>query len=69
MFFSGASRVPPGGFDVVNPPFLSFDHASVYPRASTCALHLILPVKHQKYEDFKRIMEEGLTQNGGFGCV
>lgn len=69
VFFTGASRIPPGGFDALNPPSLSFDHGAIYPQASTCALNLILPAKHAKYEDFKVNMDQALSQNGGFGCV
>ena len=67
MFFSGAGRVPPGGFDC--PPTITFDHESVYPRASTCVFKLILPAKHDKYDSFKGKMEQALKENGGFGYI
>lgn len=69
MFFSGASRVPPGGFDSLVLPSLTFNHETIFPQASTCALSLILPAKHRKYEDFKNKMDQAIIQNGGFGCV
>ena len=69
VFFSGASRVPPGGFDTLSPPSLTFDHTIIFPQASTCALNLVLPAKHSKYEEFKIKMDHALSQNSGFGCV
>ena len=70
VFFTGSSRVPPGGFDDISPPSLSFDHGAIYPQASTCALNLVLPAKHAKYEEFKVKMDQAISQNGGsFGCI
>ena len=59
--------MPPGGFNaLLSLPSLSFDHQSLWPQASTCALKLVLPI-HSKYEDFKTKMDEAITQHGGFG--
>jgi len=66
IFFSGGSKVPPGGFNTL--PSLSFSHESSWPQASTCALKLILPVL-EKYEDFKAKMDEAITQEEDFGYV
>ena len=69
VFFSGASRAPLGGFDSLVLPSLTFNHDNIFPKASTCVLNLVLPAKHREYEDFKKKMDEAITQNGGFGCV
>ena len=52
-FFTGANEIPPGIF--FQKPILSFDDKGVFPTASTCALHLILPTKfHEDFDQFKR---------------
>ena len=67
-FFTGASVVPPLGFDTK--PSLYFNAGAVYPTASTCALHLTLPTKYyQQYEEFKAKMVQALTSHGGFGRI
>ena len=66
IFFSGASRIPPIGFD--RECTLSFNPSSVYPTASTCALELTLPTMyHDDYIHFKDKMLYAFANNGGFG--
>ena len=67
-FFSGASNVPPLGFDIS--PSLLFDHEAVYPTASTCALQLTLPTRYSDdYNQFKSKMTQAFTCHGGFGLI
>ena len=50
-FFTGAGSVPILGWPTQ--PELIFNHTDVYPTASTCALHLVLPSKyHEDYDQF-----------------
>ena len=68
MFCSGASQVPPLGFD--RSLTLTFHYAGVLATASTCALQLRLPVCHgSDYSNFKDIMIMSLKGNDGFGGV
>ena len=67
-FFTGADEIPPGGF--FQKPILSFDDKGVFPTASTCALHLILPTKfHEDFDQFKRHASIAFTCHGGFHLV
>ena len=67
-FFSGASKIPPLGFD--STPSLSFSDSAIYPTASTCALHLQLPTRyHSDYSLFKEKMTQAFTYHGGFGML
>ena len=51
-------------------PILSFDDKGVFPTASTCALHLILPTKfHEDFDQFKRHASIAFTCHGGFHLV
>ena len=50
VFLSGASQVPPLGFE--KKPTISFRLAT----ASTCDLQLRLPVMHTEYAQFKEYM-------------
>ena len=65
IFFSGASKVPPLGWLTV--PELHFNSTNIYPTASICALHLVLPTKHHR--SFKCFMEQGLADHGDFGKI
>lgn len=65
-FFTGASRVPPVGFDTVCT--LNFSPHNMYPTASTCALILTLPTMyHDQYSTFKDNMVFAFRNHGGFG--
>jgi len=67
-FFSGASKIPPLGFETS--PSLSFSDRAVYPMASTCALRLTLPTQyHLSYTKFRMVMNQALTCHGGFGML
>ena len=51
-FFTGASRIPPTGFDKACT--LTFNGINVYPTASTCAFILTLPtLYYNSYPTFK----------------
>ena len=65
QFFSGAISIPPTGFDVT--PTITFDEATMYPMASTCAIQLILPTRHKSYKVFEEYLQYGILNNGGFG--
>lgn len=51
-FFTGAVRIPVGGFD--HEATLSFSPTAYYPSASTCALELILPTNYFNDESLFR---------------
>ena len=65
VFATGANHIPPMGFD--KKITLSFDHATLYPIASTCSLSLYLPVRFVEYEEFKAAMIKGVVSGFGFG--
>ena len=68
IFFSGTDALPPLGFDT--PPTLTLLHGDVrFPTASTCGIHLSIPTKYKKFEDFKDAMITALLSNDGFGGV
>ena len=69
VFFSGASCVPPLGFD--SNPTLVFLHSktATLPTASTCDLQLRLPATYNEYHKFKEAMVLGLKGHNGFGGV
>ena len=62
-YFSGASQIPPLGFDMTLS--LTFSNA-VYPTASTCSLSLTLPAQYEDYWEFKEKMTQALSCHGGF---
>lgn len=65
-FFTGASRIPPTGFDSMCT--LNFSRVNVYPTASTCSLILTLPTMyHNAYDTFKEKMLFAFSKHGGFG--
>lgn len=64
VFFTGADSVPPLGYPTA---FLRFHDDSDFPTASTCAISLTLPIKHEHFTDFKRSMDIALSMHGGFG--
>lgn len=68
MFFSGANRVPPLGFE--KQPTISFITDSKLASASTCDLQLRIPTVHGKnYENFKEGLILSIKGNDGFGGV
>ncbi len=64
-FFTGADSVPPLGYRNV----LSFNHMSLYPTASTCAVELTLPTRHQDYNNLNVIWTVHLLRLGGLDCI
>ena len=67
-FVTGADKVPPSGFQPS--PSITFNQDNVYPKASTCALTLILPTKyHSDYVAFKNKLTFGFKNHGGFGLL
>ena len=64
-FFSGASDVPPAGYDV--DPAIYFSNENVYPTSSTCALQLTLPTCYSDFYSFKEALDTGFLMHGGFG--
>ena len=65
-FFTGASRIPPIGFDKACT--LTFNGINVYPTASTCAFILTLPtLYYNSYPTFKEQMLFAFRNHGGFG--
>jgi len=63
IFFTGADRIPPLGFD--GTATLTFT-PGVLATSSTCGLVMNLPYCHETYETFKSFMIESLISNGGF---
>ena len=51
-FFTGATRIPIGGFDCQ--ASLTFSADACYPSASTCALQLVLPTQYYNNEELFR---------------
>ena len=66
IFFSGAKRIPPLGFDPM--PTLAFNEG-VFPTASTCSLTLSLPLSHDDYASFKDKITYGVHNSNFFGLV
>ncbi len=69
IFFSGAEKVPPLGFNTQ--PVLAFLHGpqDTLPTASTCTLTLCLPTMHRQYPEFRNALIHALLGHGGFGQV
>ena len=68
IFFSGASQVPPLGFD--KHPAIAFNHEGLLATASTCDLQLRLPVIHEpSYQNFRDALILSIKGNDGFGGV
>ena len=69
VFFTGANRVPPLGFDKT-PTVMFLDQNAMFATASTCDLKLRLPVKFgEDIKCFKEAMIMSLKGNDGFGAV
>lgn len=64
-FFSGADDIPPMGY--AHAPAINFNHSSLYPTSSTCALQLTLPTCYSEYGLFKHALDTAFTMHGGFG--
>ena len=67
MFFSGASAIPPLGFD--KKPTLTFC-SGILPTSSTCDLQLRLPIGHGfDYKKLRDAMVLAVCGHDGFGGV
>ena len=65
-FFTGASEIPPTGFDTHFT--LRFSDEIEFPTAVTCSLSLTLPTKYfNDHEVFKERFTFALLNHGGFG--
>ena len=69
VFFTGASSVPPLGFDRCLSIVFLHDPTAILPTASTCALQLRLPTCFVEYASFREHMELALKPIDGFGGV
>ena len=68
QFFSGASAIPPMGFDIR--PTITFDDKCVFPTSSTCALQMTLPLQYYLSQElFEQKMVYAILNNGGFGML
>ena len=65
QFITGAAEIPPQGFDPT--PSILFNDNNIYPKSSTCALHLELPTQYASQGMFEEKMVYGLLNHGGFG--
>ena len=68
IFFTGASCVPPVGFEK-QPKVVFLSNQAVLSTSSTCDLILRLPIKYKEYNDFRDAMLMALIDNDGFGGV
>ena len=67
-FFTGADRIPPGGYEM--PCRLNFSTDTVFPNSSTCALTLTLPtLSYESYEQFKDNMIYAFLNYGDLDCA
>ena len=64
VFTTGASEMPPSGFDTT--PEVAFTEGSL-PRANTCSTTLYLPISHEDYNLFKESMDFGILNSPCFG--
>ena len=70
MFFTGAHRVPPLGFEKQACITFLHDPVAKFATSSTCDLKLRLPTSHgSNYESFKEGMILSFKGNDGFGGV
>lgn len=67
VFTTGASAVPPMGFDLT--PKIIFHSTSPMPKANTCVPSLSLPLGTKEYECFKYRMAFGISNAFGFSDV
>lgn len=67
VFTTGASAVPPMGFDLT--PRIIFHSTSPFPKANTCVPSLSLPLCIKEYECFKYKMAFGILNTAGFSDV
>ena len=68
-FITGCPVIPPMGFPTVLQIKFIADKEKRLPTASTCGLHINLPLALQEYEDFKAQMNFALSNTIGFGQV
>ncbi len=64
-FFTGASQIPPLGFEA--DCVLNFSETGCYPTASTCGLVLTLPIQCQDFDSFQSKFLYAIKNHGGFG--
>ena len=67
VFATGASAVPPMGFDLT--PKITFHHTSPMPIANTCIPSLSLPLGIKEYKRFKYMMSFGISNTFDFSDV
>lgn len=66
IFFTGSDKIPLGSNP---PPSIMFHDGNIYPKASTCAMTLILPTKYKTYSEFKEKVTFAMKYHGGFGLI
>ena len=64
VFFTGTDREPPTGF--YPQPTMTFSNDDLA-TASTCGMRLVIPIKHNDYDQFKDKMILSLKGHDGFG--
>ncbi len=71
VFFSGAERIPPLGFDSEAPSIVFLhDSKSRFPTTSTCSIQFRIPISHgDQYQSFKDDFLLAIFGNDGFGGV
>jgi len=72
VFWSGADRVPPGGFEhKLQLQFYSrtCNEQRRLPSSSTCALILWLPRDCREPDDLMEMLKDAVTMSAGFGKV
>ena len=68
IFFSGASQVPPLGFE--KHPTLTFNHYGRLATAFTCDVQLRIPTIHgRSYANFREALILSVKGHDGFGGV
>ena len=70
MFFTGASAIPPLGFELQLKVTFLHSPDDRFCKASTCDLNLKLPTRYgNDYPSFQEVMCMSLMDNDGFGGV
>ena len=67
IFTTGSDREPPLGFMKTARVFFNHDPEAKLATASTCDLHLCLPIR-MDYSQFKQMMLDSLLLYNGFGA-
>ena len=68
IFITGSDREPPLGFMKTAQLFFNHDSVAKYATASTCDLHLCVPIT-EDYSHFKQMMLDSLLLYAGFGTA